>query len=165
MRRGGRRDPVLRPLTGRVDLHEHLDRCLAPGGGDLDLLGEPQRVHGVDQAHHVQDAADLVALQVPDHVPAEPLGQLDRPGVRQLAVAVQELVDLRDALDECLHAVLGEVLVAQLDQLTDLVDGRVLGHHRQHDVVGVAPDPAGGVGNTLKDRFVSLLQRRLACRP
>jgi hypothetical protein len=117
----------------------------------------------VDEPHELQHLADLVPLEVADHVPPQLVGKADVPGAVQLAVPLEELVDLAHPLHEGLHAVLGEVRVAQLDQLADLIDRGKLRHRRQHDVLGAAAAADGGVPNSPADGLVALLECRVAC--
>ena len=148
-------------LLAEVDFDQDLDHPVPLGGLGLDLLRESETVDGVDQSDRLDDFADLVALELTDHVPAR-LRNVDRG--RGLAVrgeAIAELLDLGGAVDELLGAILTEVAMAEREQLADDVDGRVLGDRDQHHVVGVLPDLRGSLGDPGLHELVTAAEARI----
>ena len=115
----------------------------------------------MNQANQVQHAADLVPLEVADHVPPKTVRQVDGFGAPDLPVPLEKLFDLGGPVHQRLDTILGKIHVTQFDQLAHLVDGRVLGYHRQQHGVRWSIDAPGGLGNPRSHRLVALPEGRL----
>ncbi len=88
-----------------------------------ELFGQAHRVHGVDGAHQLHDLLGLVALQVPDHVPAK-VGQVRQGG---------------GLLGQLLHVVLAEVPLSRRVGRADRRFRLGLAHRQEAHRARIAP--------------------------
>ena len=128
---GGRRrcffrEAPFRFLTGDVDFHQHVDDAVVPGCFLFNLFRQAQRVHGMDEAHLVNDVFHFVALQMADHMP-----------LRGLA---QDLV----LLLQLLHVVFAERLLPFRQQDPDILNGFGLAHRQQRHAGRIPAGPFTG---------------------
>ena len=98
----------------------------------------------MDEADQREDLADLVPLEVADHVPADLLGEAGGAAGGELVMPLEELLDLSDPLGELLDAVFGQIDVSQLNELAYLVHGGVFGDGDENNVLGPAASAGGG---------------------
>ena len=95
-----------------------------------------------------EDLADLVALEVADHVPADGTEGVVAGG----GAALHLFVDEAGPFDELLDAVFAEVELAEVEQVLDDLEVNALGDGDQADLVGPATRARiGGLGDLLAD--------------
>ena len=84
-------------------------------------------------------------------------GHFGAPAAGHDAMAGEELVGHGGALLELLHAVFAQVLVAELQELADLIGAGGLGDGDGEDVGGLALGSPRGVGDLVHDALVTIL--------
>ncbi len=65
-----RRKAELAPLARDIHLQQHIRPRTVLGGDALDVAGDVERVHAVEELKERQRVADLVALEMADEMPA-----------------------------------------------------------------------------------------------
>lgn len=163
MGRGGGGDAGLRAFAGEIDLKEAVDLGLATQGGGLDLLREAHGVDGMDEACVREEFFHLVALEAPDHVPADVVEWAGRGVVGETLSASGPFGDHGGALGELGGAALAEVAVPEFDQLADVVHLGVLADGDDQDVFGAASASLGGRGDAVHHQLVAFAKRFRLC--
>jgi hypothetical protein len=152
------RHPELVRLLARVDLEHHRHLLADFAGVLLDLLRQTQAVDTVDVIDQRQQRLDLVALEVPQHVP--PQLRRHRRRVSVGALPRQELVHLRHPLRDHLHPALPQIRDAQLHDFADLLRRRRLGHPDQDHLLGLAVGLRGRLRDPIPDLIQLFRERR-----
>ncbi len=133
-----RRATALLRLAAHVDLDQHdhgfASQICCPLA---QLLSQADRVHGVDRAGELGDELGLVALQMPDHVPAQ-------------AVEIREQTGF---LGQFLHVAFAEVALTGRVGGAHVVGGLRLRYREQAHGSGFAAGVQGGVGDAFVQRL------------
>jgi len=71
-------------------------------------------------------------------------------------MAGEKLLGHGDALLKLLHTIFAEILVAQFEQLTNLIHAGIFGHGDNHDILRPPARPFGGLGDLVAHLSIAI---------